>query len=125
MMAVALGMGDADQGPEREILLHAETGLTGQVPAGDEVPSACRAPFGGARRIDDRLVDALARFGGDAAIAERARYRKRFIAIVRFVDDESAASECSKRRLPKDVTRHRLLDISQSGCNRLQRGITV
>ncbi len=37
MVAVALGMGDADQRAERQILLHAEPGLTGQVLARDEV----------------------------------------------------------------------------------------
>ena len=36
MMAVALGMGDADQRAERKILLHGEAGLAGQVLAGDE-----------------------------------------------------------------------------------------
>src|SRR3978361_2025733 len=36
MVAVALGMGDADQGAECEVLLHAEAGLAGQVLAGDE-----------------------------------------------------------------------------------------
>ena len=40
MMAVALGMGDAEQRAERQILLHAEAGLAGQVLAGDEVPLA-------------------------------------------------------------------------------------
>ena len=36
VMAVALGVGDADQGAEREVLLHGETGLAGEVLAGDE-----------------------------------------------------------------------------------------
>ena len=36
MVAVALGVGDADQRTERQILLHAEAGLTGQVLGGDE-----------------------------------------------------------------------------------------
>ena len=36
MMPVALGVGDTDQGAEREILLHGQAGLTGQVLAGDE-----------------------------------------------------------------------------------------
>ena len=34
VMAVALGMGDADEGAEREILLHGEARLAGQVLAG-------------------------------------------------------------------------------------------
>jgi hypothetical protein len=73
MVAVALGMGDADQCAKREVLLDAEPGLTGQVLARHEESFAARAPYGGAGRIDDRLVDSLAGFGGDAAIAERAR----------------------------------------------------
>ena len=36
MVAVALGMGDADQRAEREILLHRQSRLAGQVLAGDE-----------------------------------------------------------------------------------------
>ena len=36
VMAVALGMGDADQRAEREVLLHGKPGLTGQVLARDE-----------------------------------------------------------------------------------------
>ena len=34
MMAVALGVADADQRAEREVLLHAKSGLAGQVLAG-------------------------------------------------------------------------------------------
>src|SRR3954451_19886548 len=45
MMAVTLGMGDADEGPKREILLHGKAGLAGQVLAGDEELLAARAPF--------------------------------------------------------------------------------
>src|SRR5260221_7748538 len=82
MMAVALGMGDADQCAEREVLLYPEAGLTGQVLAGNETLFALRAPFGGAGGIDDRLVDALAGFRGDTAIADRACGRKRLIGIV-------------------------------------------
>src|SRR5713226_1056722 len=52
VMAVALGMGDADQRTQREILLHAEAGLTGQVLARHEEFFASRAPFGGAGRVE-------------------------------------------------------------------------
>src|SRR5213596_3162150 len=100
MVAVALGMGDADQCAKREILLHAEADLTGQVLARYEEFFAARAPFGGAGRIDDRLVDPLAGFGGDAAITKRARRRKCIIGIVGFVDDEIAAGQRTERRLP-------------------------
>src|ERR1700736_1474136 len=93
MMAVALGVGDPDQRAEREILLHTEAGLTRQVLAGDKELFALPAPLGGARRVDDRLVDPLAGFGGDAAIAERARRRECVIGLVGFVDDEIAPSE--------------------------------
>src|SRR3984957_20491666 len=60
VMTVALGMGEADQGAECQILLHAEAGLAGQVLAGNEKLFAARAPFGGASGVDDRLVDSLA-----------------------------------------------------------------
>src|SRR5215470_17730109 len=46
VMAVALGMGHADESPQRQILLHGEAGLAGQVFAGYEVLYAARrAPF--------------------------------------------------------------------------------
>src|SRR5450631_521012 len=60
MVTVAFGMGDADECAEREVLLHAKTGLTGQILACYEVFFAARTPFGGTGRVDDRLVDALA-----------------------------------------------------------------
>jgi len=97
MVAVALGMGDADQCAKREVLLDAEPGLTGEVLARHEEPFAACAPFGGAGRIDDRLVDSLAGFGGDAAIAERARRRKCIVGIVGLVDDEIAAGQPAER----------------------------
>ena len=125
MMAVALGMGDADQRAEREILLHGKARLAGQVLAGDEALFAARAPFRRAGRVDDRLVDALAGFRGDAAIAERARHRERVVGIVGLVDDEIAPRQRAERRLPGDVARHRLLDIQQLCRDRLQRGVAI
>src|SRR3954471_2735665 len=44
VMAVALGMRRAEQRAEREILLHAEAGLAGEILAGDEMRRALRAP---------------------------------------------------------------------------------
>lgn len=82
VMSVAFGMGDADQRAERKILLHTEAGLAGQVLTADEIPVAIRAPRRRAGGIDDRFVDALARFRRDAAIAERPRPRERVIGIV-------------------------------------------
>src|SRR5258705_8019933 len=79
VVTVALSMGDADQCAKREVLLDAEAGLTRHVLARYEEPFAARAPFDGAGRIDDRLVDPLAGFGGDAAITKCARRRKRVI----------------------------------------------
>ncbi len=69
MVAVALGMADPDQRAERKILLHGETGLAGQVLAGDEISLPAGAPCGGAGGVDYRFVDALAGFRRDAAIA--------------------------------------------------------
>ena len=62
MMAVALGMRHADQRAEREILLHAEPGLAGQILAGNEVIFILPAPRRCARGVDDRLVKSLAGF---------------------------------------------------------------
>src|SRR5882757_2979291 len=71
MMTVSLGMGDADQRTERKVLLHREPGLTGQVFPADEILLAARASFLRAGSIEDRLVNALTGFRGNAAIAER------------------------------------------------------
>src|SRR5712675_3136983 len=68
MMAVALGMRNPDQRAKREILLHAKACLAGQILTGDEGLVTLGAPFGGAGRVDDGLVDALAGFCRDAAI---------------------------------------------------------
>src|SRR6478752_7912562 len=108
MVAVTLGMADADQRAEREILLHGETRLAGQVLTGDEAFFAGGAPFRSTRRVNHRFVDALAGFRGDTAIAERARDRERVIGIVGFIDDEIPPRQCAERRLAGDVTRHRL-----------------
>src|SRR4051794_27648880 len=81
MMAVAFGMANADQGAERQILLHAETGLTGEILAGDEEFFSLRAPFFRTHRIESRLVNALAGFRRDTAIAERLRSRKCVVGV--------------------------------------------
>src|SRR5258708_36771209 len=83
MMAVALGVRNADQRAKRQILLHAEAGLAGQILAGDESLVATFAPFRGAGGVDDGLVDTLAGFRRDAAIAERARRGEAVIRIIR------------------------------------------
>ena len=125
MVAVALGMGDADQRAEREILLHGQSRLTGQVLAGDEAFFAARAPLGRAGCVDHRLVDALAGFRGDAAIAERPRDRERVVGIVGLVDDEIAPRQCAERRLAGDVARHRLFDVEQLLRDRPQRSVAI
>src|SRR3954471_14599118 len=53
VMAVAFGMGDADEGAQRKVLLHGEAGLAGEVLTGHEKSFAGRAPFRRARRVDD------------------------------------------------------------------------
>ena len=113
MMAVALGMGHADQGAQRQILLHGQSRLAGEILAGNEMLRAFRAPLRRARRIDDGFVDALAGFRGDAAIAERPRRREGIVGIISLVDDEVALGQRAERRLPGDIARHRLLDIEQ------------
>src|SRR3954451_23867506 len=62
VMAVALGVGEADQRAEREILLHGKSGLAGKVLAGNEMPRTFRAPFRSAGGVDQGFVDALAGF---------------------------------------------------------------
>src|SRR5258706_14522156 len=91
VMTVALGMGDANQCAKREVLLDAEAGLTGEVLSRYEKPFAARAPFGGAGCVDNRLVDALARFRGDAAITKRARPRTPHMNSRRLRGGESGA----------------------------------
>src|SRR4029078_11667214 len=81
MMAVTLGMGDADEGPKREILLHGKAGLAGQVLSGDEELLAARAPFRRARRVDDGLEKPFAGFRGDALIDELPRPGRRAAGI--------------------------------------------
>src|SRR5258708_38055574 len=125
MVNGALGMGDGDQCAEREVLLDGEAGLTGQVLARYEESFAARAPFGGAGRIDDRLVEPLAGFRRDAAIAERAGGQKCAVRIIRLVDDEIAPRKRAKRRLPKSLARHRLLDVLKPCHNRRQRAVAV
>src|ERR1700750_1623729 len=85
VMTVALHVMEAEPGAQRQILLQGQARLAGQVLAGDEEPSARGIPLGVARGVEDRLVDALAGFGGDAAVAELARSRKGIIAVVRLV----------------------------------------
>src|SRR5213595_3890520 len=50
MVAVSLGMADADQCAKREVLLHGEASLAGQVLARDEEFLSPHAPLGRARR---------------------------------------------------------------------------
>src|SRR4051812_7167800 len=120
MMAVAFGMGNADQRAERQILLHAETGLTGEILAGDEKFFAARAPFCRAHRIEDRLVDTLAGLRGNAAIAKRSGGRERVIGVVGLVNDKIAPGQCAQWRLPENLTWHRLFDIQQLCRNRIE-----
>ena len=125
MMAVALGMGDADQRAKREILLHRQSRLAGQILAGNEAFLAGGAPFGRTGRVDHRLVDALAGFRGDTAIAERPRDREGVVGIVGLVDDEIAPRQRAERRSAGDVARHRLFDIQELCRNRPQRGVPL
>src|SRR3977135_4164448 len=45
MVAITLGMGDADQGAKHEVLLHAEPGLAGEVFTANKEYFAARAPL--------------------------------------------------------------------------------
>src|SRR3954453_22720188 len=125
MVTVALGMADADQCAKREVLLHREASLAGQVLACDEEFLSPRAPLGRACRIDERFVDPFAGFGRDAVIAERTGEWKRIVGIVGLVDNEVTAGKRAERRLPRNVSRHRLLYVEQSCPDRPQSAVMV
>src|SRR3954469_6487273 len=125
MMSVSFGMGNADQGAKRQVLLHGKPGLTGQVLAGDEEIIALRAPLGRPGGIDDRLVDALTRFRRSSAITKRTRFWKRVVGIIGLVDDEVAERKRAKRRFRTDLTRHRLLDVEQFSRDWRDRAVPV
>ena len=117
MMPVALDMRRADQGREREILLHRDAGLRGQVLGRHEVAAGLFAvPFLDARAVDQRAVEALAGFRRDAAIAERAGARERFDVGIRLVDlDRHLVRQRLHRRRQRAVARDRLLDEDDRG----------
>src|SRR6516164_2016417 len=125
MVAVALHVGHPNQGAQSKVLLHGYSGLAVDVFAGNEELVALLAPLRGAGRIEDRFVDSFARFGGYAAVAERACRRKRAIGVVGFIDDEVECRERAKRYGAGDIARHWLLDIEKPACNRLKRGIVA
>ena len=58
-------------------------------------------------------------------IAERTGEWKRIIGIVGLVDNEVTAGKRAERRLPRNVARHRLLDVEQSCRDRRQRAVMV
>ena len=60
MVAVALGVADADQCAEREILLHAEPGLAGEILSGDEEWLVAAAPCRHACGIENGFLEPLA-----------------------------------------------------------------
>ena len=76
VMAVALAVRQAEQREQREVLLHRESGLAGQVFGRHEVARRgtvslrLRIPALAARAVDERLVQALAGLARDAAPAE-------------------------------------------------------
>src|SRR5262245_62532931 len=55
VVAVALSVLDAEQRAERQILLHGEARLAGEVLAGDEISCTLRAPLRRAGGVDDGL----------------------------------------------------------------------
>src|SRR6185436_9359083 len=60
VVAVAFGMGNAEERRQRRILLHGETGLTGEVLSCDKRRDALAIGKRGARTVEQRLVEALA-----------------------------------------------------------------
>src|SRR2546426_6268561 len=112
-MAVALGVNQAEERYEREVLLQRKAGLQRQVLARHEVARGAflAVPQPAARRVEQRLVEALAVLGRDPGIPEAPRPRKRLERIVRLVDDHrlflrQRRHVAGERVLPV----HRLLD---------------
>src|SRR5213076_65362 len=82
-------VGQAEERDEREVLLQRKAGLQRQVLARHEVARGAflAVPQPAARRVEQRLVEALAGLGRDPGITQAPRPRKRLERIVRLVDD--------------------------------------
>src|SRR4029079_1904842 len=74
MMAIALDMAEAEQGDEREILLHADAGERGEILGRHEIALApgLAIELADTRGVEDRLVEALAVLARHAGIAQLA-----------------------------------------------------
>ena len=62
MMAVTFDMGQTEQACERQILLHGQSRLCGQIFTRQQVLLALAAPEPAACEVDQRFVEALASF---------------------------------------------------------------
>src|SRR5262249_45959598 len=134
-MAIALGVIKAMKSDKRAVLLYGEAWLASQVFRTDKEIPAGFHPKGSARAVNQRLVDALARFCGYTAISEGSGARKCVVAVVRFVDDECRLScERPEIEFPGVFTRERLLDVKQPqrkwrnrfvGIKRLHQGAEI
>ena len=87
MMPVALDVRHAEERHERQVLLHAQARLGGEVLGGHEVTPAGGIPVRTARRIQDGLVEPLAHLARDAEVPERPGGGKAPELRVGLVDD--------------------------------------
>ena len=106
-------MRGADQRRERKVLLHGDAGLRGEILGRHEivVRSCFGVPTCDPGPVQQRAIKALAGFGRDAAIAERAACREHADVGVRLVDlDRNLACERMDRLGQSLGARDRLLD---------------
>ena len=90
VMSVAFYVRDADEIDQRQILLHRQACLSGQILAGHETAgrTCLGVPVRAACGIENGFVQPLAAFAGDARIAEAAGARERAEFVIGFVDDD-------------------------------------
>src|SRR5438132_7383604 len=126
VVAVALGVLQAEQRRERQVLLNAKSRLHGQILARQEIARRDAViPLRTARRVEQRLVDSLAALARYSGVAGCARARKCVEGRVGFVDEKWL--RLRKRRyvgVEGDRARQRLLQIQrrrEQPCQRRRR----
>ena len=118
-------MGDAQQIDQRQILLHRQAGLGGQVLGRHEVAccTAVGVPLRAARGVENRLVEALAGLGRHAIVAARARQFEGVQSAVGFIDDHRQAQRAAGEiDLESRRALDRLLDEQDRSDEALQPG---
>ena len=87
MMPVALDMGETEQVDERQILLHCESGLGGEIFSRHEITrAAIHIQCPASRRVEQRAIEALAVLARYTGIAMGDGLHKGIESVVGFVD---------------------------------------